>query len=114
MKSEKELQAEMAALDAQKKAIQKELDIIYNANLKKQKEDNIKFIRKLKEIDFLKIWSEPHEREDCSDNDPWNYEKCDRCHLIEIMKDIEWNDEYKVEIRLEISRFKDYRPITFP
>ena len=37
MKSEKELKVEMAALDAKRNAIQKELDIIYNANLKKKK-----------------------------------------------------------------------------
>lgn len=114
MKSEKELKVEMAALDAKRNAIQNELNIIYNANLKKEKDSNLELIRKLKEIDFLKIWPEPHKRDDCSDNDSWNSVGCHRCRLIEIMKEAEWLQDYKVEIRLEISEFGEYKDITIP
>lgn len=114
MKSKKDLLEEMASLDAQKKVIQRELDIIFNENLKKEKDDNKEFIRRLIEIDFLKIWTEPHTLKDCSDADPWNSKACNRCHLIEIMNDFEWNTDYKVELTLEISAFEEYRPITIP
>lgn len=106
-KTKKELEEELKVLNAAQTEVQKQLDIIYNDELKKEKKDNLKFLNRLKSFNFIELIS--HSDESCTDINPWDVDGCQKCKLLQIFADMDNDIEYKVKINVEIEKFPEFK-----
>lgn len=58
----------------------------------------------LSQIDTILAFYPKHGRTSCSDEQPYNQDRCNRCTLLEMKANGHWDSDY----RLEINLFRNY------
>lgn len=87
MRSIKEIKADIARLEAELKAAQA---------LEQERRSQ----QNLAKIDALLVIFDRHTRTTCSDEDPINYGRCNRCTVLEFKRGQYWDSAFDLQVDL--------------